>query len=100
LPPSQTPPSSEPDGQEGMGWWNALTDAERVMWAAFVGTGVASDAWERYKRDRARLAQARSAGIDAGKLGGLAVRNPFDVRVDPHLHLAWAGGHRDGVEWK
>jgi hypothetical protein len=37
------------DDELGMQWWNGLSEAERVRWAALAGTGRAKDAWELFK---------------------------------------------------
>lgn len=42
--------SATADEEEGMAWWNALTEAARAQWLTVVGTGVAADAWAEYKR--------------------------------------------------
>lgn len=75
-------------GREGVTWWNALTDEERVYWMDAAGnTGVAADAWEAFKRapkvgDRPYAGKTFKGTYDmtSGKLtqGGLVDSEPTD----------------------
>lgn len=37
------------DGQEGMKWWNGLTEADRAFWLRAALTAVPAEAWAYYK---------------------------------------------------
>lgn len=42
--------ADDPDGEEGMDWWNALDRRERAKWMKAGGdTGVPADAWNAFK---------------------------------------------------
>ncbi|MDI4667390.1 ProQ/FinO family protein, partial [Xanthobacter autotrophicus] len=42
--------AGDPDGEEGMDWWNGLDGRERTKWMKAGGnTGVAADAWNAFK---------------------------------------------------
>lgn len=42
------------DDEVGMAWWNAMSDFGREFWMEKAGnTGVAKDAWEKFKEARA-----------------------------------------------
>ena len=45
--------SPGPDEQQGMDWWNQLTEDERANWLQIAGSAVPAEAWAAYQRTRA-----------------------------------------------
>lgn len=48
--------AGDPDGEEGMDWWNGLDRNERTKWMKAAGdTGIAADAWVAFKNELSTL---------------------------------------------
>lgn len=42
------PVAWEEDPQQGITWWNAMTEKARAHWLAVAGSAVPADAWRAY----------------------------------------------------
>ncbi len=45
--------SPTPDESEGMAWWNAMSEADRMAWALKAQSATVAEVWEFCKRTRA-----------------------------------------------
>ncbi|MFC6281044.1 MULTISPECIES: hypothetical protein [Polaromonas] len=54
------------DEAVGIAWWNCLSEASRVEWAATAGTGVVADAWAAFKSANRKIIQ--EASVEKAKL--------------------------------
>jgi hypothetical protein len=74
---------------QGMAWWNGLSEAERAKWAKAAATGRAKDAWELFKAGR-RLALEDDplADAHAALLRAIAELRALGVAVPISLHQA------------
>ncbi|WKB50562.1 hypothetical protein [Eleftheria terrae] len=87
------------DAEQGMQWWNGMTDAERRRWALAVRTGVAADAWRLYQRS-AQLGQrieGRCVSMGTTYVGTVVEVIPVYGEYEPRYRLADTGArYSDG----
>ena len=54
------------DDLAGMGWWNAIDEAERAHWLTEAGTAVPAEAWAEYQRRPRYTVTQRTTALGGG----------------------------------